>query len=184
MGPIKTILIGKRILYPALFQTIGESVPKKDLSFQGKTRASDPKSAFEINIKANAEIRKKITNFVLEMFMLIERRIPCVSYRRKHIAFCSARFTPTQKFGVGVHALRILQLYSVQAATCRFFIPSQVEELTTFLSVRSFLVRHSFSDGGSEGGSPSCGERSRTIKIVNPVRGRDTLRALMWPLTG
>src|SRR3990167_7946245 len=80
MGPIKTILIGYRILYPALFQAICESVPKKDSSFQGKTRASDPKSVFEINIKANAEIRNKITNFVLEMFILIERQIPCVSY--------------------------------------------------------------------------------------------------------
>ena len=71
MGPIKTILTGYRILYPVLFQAIGESVPKKDFSFQGKTRASNPKSALEINIKANAEMRRKITNFVLEMFILI-----------------------------------------------------------------------------------------------------------------
>ena len=69
MGATKTILIGYEILYPALFHAIGESVPKKDFSFQGKTRASVPKSAFEINIKANAEMRKKITNFVLEMFI-------------------------------------------------------------------------------------------------------------------
>ena len=68
MGPTKTILTGYRILYPALFQAIGESVPRKDFSCQGKTRASDPKTALEINIKANAEMRKNITNFVFEMF--------------------------------------------------------------------------------------------------------------------
>ena len=78
MGPIKTILTGYRTLYPALFQAIGESTPKKDSSFQGKTRASDPKSAFEINIKANAEMRNNITNFVLEILILqsIEQVLP------------------------------------------------------------------------------------------------------------
>jgi len=69
MGPTKTTFIGYEILYPMLFQAMGESVPKKDFSCQGKTRASVPKSVFEISINANAEMRKKITNFALEMFI-------------------------------------------------------------------------------------------------------------------
>ena len=72
MGPTKTILTGKRILYPILFQAMGDSVPRKDSGGCGKTRASVPKSAFEINIKATAETRKRITNFVLEIFIEIE----------------------------------------------------------------------------------------------------------------
>ncbi|MFA6365479.1 MAG: hypothetical protein WCW78_03700 [Candidatus Paceibacterota bacterium] len=67
MGPTKTNLIGKRILYPILFQTTDDSFPKKDSGGCGKTRASVPKSAFEINMKANAKIMKTITNLVLEM---------------------------------------------------------------------------------------------------------------------
>jgi hypothetical protein len=62
--------MGYEILYPALFHATGESVPKKDFSLHGKTRASNPKNAFEISIKANARIRKKTTNFILEISTL------------------------------------------------------------------------------------------------------------------
>ena len=55
-----------------LFQAMGDPVPRKDSPFPGKSPTSDPKSALVINWKANAETRKRITNFVLEIFIVFQ----------------------------------------------------------------------------------------------------------------
>ena len=62
-GPTKTILTGYMIAATVRFQAIGEPVPGNQSPFTG------PKSELVININANAEMRKKITNFVLEIFI-------------------------------------------------------------------------------------------------------------------
>ena len=52
------------------FQAIGDAVPKKESGCLGNTRGPvDPKSVLVINIKANPEMMKRITNFVLEIFI-------------------------------------------------------------------------------------------------------------------
>ena len=52
------------------FQTIGDAVPRKESGCLGKPRGPvDPKSEVVINIKANPEMIKRLTNFFLEMFM-------------------------------------------------------------------------------------------------------------------
>ena len=48
-GPIKTILIGYKIVDTVLFQAIGDPVPGNHSPFTGKSRTSDPKSELEIN---------------------------------------------------------------------------------------------------------------------------------------
>jgi|GEM_PF-7047080 len=58
----------------AFFQAIGDAVPRKESGCLGKPRGPvDPKSEVVIKRKANPEMMKRITNFVLEMFILIER---------------------------------------------------------------------------------------------------------------
>jgi hypothetical protein len=42
-GPIKTILIGYKIVDIVLFQAIGDPVPANHSPFTGKSRTSDPK---------------------------------------------------------------------------------------------------------------------------------------------
>ena len=69
IGPTSTILIGNTILYPRLFQATGEVVPSQDSGGWVNTCVLVVKSVFEINIKANAQTRKMITNLVLEMFI-------------------------------------------------------------------------------------------------------------------
>ncbi len=70
-GPIKTILIGNIIVDTVFFQAIGDAVPRKESGCLGKPRGPvDPKSVLVINIKANPEITKKITDFVLEIFII------------------------------------------------------------------------------------------------------------------
>ena len=61
-GPTKTILTGYIIAAKFLFQAIGESAPGNHVPF-----ITGPKSKLEIPRKANAETRKMITNFVLEI---------------------------------------------------------------------------------------------------------------------
>ena len=48
-GPIKTILIGYKIVDKVLFQAIGDPVPGNHSPFTGKSRTSGPKSELEIN---------------------------------------------------------------------------------------------------------------------------------------
>ena len=48
-GPIKTNLIGYKIVAKVLFQAIGDPVPGNHSPFTGKSRTSDPKSELEIN---------------------------------------------------------------------------------------------------------------------------------------
>ena len=68
-GPINTILIGDIIVDTVLFQAMGDAVPRKESGCFGKPRGPvDPKSEVLINIKTNAEITKRITNFFLEIF--------------------------------------------------------------------------------------------------------------------
>lgn len=56
-----------------LFQAIGDAVPRKESGCLGKPRRPvDPKREVVINIKASPEMMKKITNFVLEMFIYCE----------------------------------------------------------------------------------------------------------------
>ncbi len=83
-GPIKTIFIGKIIVDTVFFQTIGDAVPRKESGCFGKPRGPvDPKSEVLIKRKENPEMMKRITNFVLEIFMfiIIKRLILRVSYR-------------------------------------------------------------------------------------------------------
>ena len=48
-GPIKTILIGYKIVDTVLFQATGDPVPGNHSPFTGKSRTSGPKSELEIN---------------------------------------------------------------------------------------------------------------------------------------
>lgn len=48
-GPIKTILIGYKIVATVLFQAIGDPVPGNHSPFTGKSRTSGAKSELEIN---------------------------------------------------------------------------------------------------------------------------------------
>jgi len=65
-GPTKTIFIGYIIAAKFLFQAIGESVPGNHVPF-----TIGPKSKLVINTKANAEMRKIITNLVLDILILL-----------------------------------------------------------------------------------------------------------------
>ena len=67
-------MIGDIIVDTVFFQAIGDAVPKKESGCLGKPRGPvDPKSVVVINIKANPETRKRITNFVLEIFIQARR---------------------------------------------------------------------------------------------------------------
>ncbi len=75
-GPIKTILIGNRIVAAAFFQAIGEPVLRKDSLCEGKSLGpDDPNSVLEIKRNINPAMRKKITNFVLEVFIASKNKI-------------------------------------------------------------------------------------------------------------
>lgn len=85
-GPIKIVLIGNIILDVALFHAIGESLPvlRTESGGLGNPRGPVvPKSDVVIKRKANPEMRKRITNFVSEIFMfvVIKRLTPHVSYK-------------------------------------------------------------------------------------------------------
>ena len=71
-GPIKTIFIGNIIVDTAFFQAIGDAVPRKESGCLGKPRGPvDPTSEVVIKRKANPEMMKRITNFVLEIFIYV-----------------------------------------------------------------------------------------------------------------
>ena len=63
-GPTKIIFIGYILAAKFLFKVIGESVPGNQVPF-----TTGPKSKLVIPLKANAETRKTITNFFIEIFM-------------------------------------------------------------------------------------------------------------------
>lgn len=65
-GPTKTNFIGYIIAAKFLFQAIGELVPGNQSPF-----TPGPKNKLEITTKANAETRKRMMNFVLEIFILL-----------------------------------------------------------------------------------------------------------------
>ena len=69
MGPTKTILIGYRIVDTVLFHPISDSVPRKDSPLSGMSLTSDRKITLQIKRKANPQIRKRETNFFLEIFI-------------------------------------------------------------------------------------------------------------------
>jgi hypothetical protein len=83
MGPTKTILIGYRIVDTVLFHPISDSVPKKDSPLSGMSRMADRKITLEIKRKANPEMRKRETNFFLEilimLFFVILNKIFCIT---------------------------------------------------------------------------------------------------------
>jgi hypothetical protein len=87
MGPTKTILIGYRIVDTVLFHPISDSVPRKDSPLSGMSRTTDPKITLEIKRKANPDMRKRKTNFVLEIFImlifLILIKKPCDTHKDK-----------------------------------------------------------------------------------------------------
>jgi|CXWL01.1.fsa_nt_gi hypothetical protein len=94
-GPIKTILIGNIILDVALFHAIGESLPVLRTESGGLGNPCGPvvpKSDVVIKRKANPEMRKRITNLFLEMFIfsIIEHRIFRVSCRGCSVSFGSS----------------------------------------------------------------------------------------------
>ena len=64
-GPTNTILTGYMIAANVRFQAIGELVPANQSPFTGCN------SKLVTIIKANAETRKMITNFVLEIFIML-----------------------------------------------------------------------------------------------------------------
>jgi hypothetical protein len=66
-----TILIGNKIVDTMLFQAIDDPVPRKDSPCAGNSRVSVPESELEINWKTNPKTRKRITNFVLEIFIML-----------------------------------------------------------------------------------------------------------------
>src|SRR3990167_3333104 len=69
-GPIKTIFIGNIIVDTAFFHGFGDAVPRKESGCLGTPRGPvDPKSEVVIKRKTNPEMRKKITNLILEMFI-------------------------------------------------------------------------------------------------------------------
>ena len=62
--------MGNIIVDTVFFQTIGDAVPRKESGCLGKPLGPvDPKSVVVINIKTNPEMRKRITNFFLEIFI-------------------------------------------------------------------------------------------------------------------
>ena len=65
-GPTKTILTGYIIAAKFLFHAIGESVPGNHVPL-----TIGPKSRLVININANAETRKIITNLFLDILILL-----------------------------------------------------------------------------------------------------------------
>ena len=69
MGPTKTILIGYRIVDTMLFHPVSDSVPRKDAPLSGMSPTSDRKITLEIKRKANPQMRKRETNFFLEIFI-------------------------------------------------------------------------------------------------------------------
>jgi len=78
------------IVDTACFHGSGDAVPRKESGCFGKPRGPvDPKSEVAIKRKTNPEMRKEMTNFILELFIVIERRIPCVSYHRRGRDFIS-----------------------------------------------------------------------------------------------
>ena len=52
-----------------LLHPVWGSVPSQDSGGSVKTWGRGPKSELEINMKANAQMRKRITNFFLEMLI-------------------------------------------------------------------------------------------------------------------
>ena len=73
-GPIKTILIGDRIVDTVLFQATGESIRRSESGGLGKPLGPvDPKSEVVIKRKINPETMKRTTNFFLEILILTVR---------------------------------------------------------------------------------------------------------------
>ena len=69
-GPIKTTLVGNIIVDTSFFQAIGDAVPRKESGCLGNPRGPvDPKSEVVMERKTNPEMMKRITNFVLEIFI-------------------------------------------------------------------------------------------------------------------
>jgi hypothetical protein len=69
-GPIKTTFIGEITADTVCFHAIGEAVPRRESGCLGKPRGPvDPRSEVVMKRKANPEMMKRMTNFVLEMRM-------------------------------------------------------------------------------------------------------------------
>lgn len=83
-GPVTTAFIGNIMVDTVFFHAIGDAVPRRGSGYFGKPRGPvDPKSEVVINIKTNPEIIKRITNFFLEISILIKPSILHISYKRK-----------------------------------------------------------------------------------------------------
>ncbi len=68
---IKTNLTGYTIVARAAFQPVGDPAPGNQSPFLGKSPTSVPKIELEINWKTAAATRNIMTNFFLEIFMLL-----------------------------------------------------------------------------------------------------------------
>ena len=67
--------MGSIIVDTLFFQAIGDAVPRKESGCLGKPRGPvDPKSEVVIKRKANPEIMKRTTNFVLGIFIYYKLR--------------------------------------------------------------------------------------------------------------
>jgi hypothetical protein len=69
-GPTKINLTGYKMAAKVRFHAIGELVPGNHSPF-----ITGPKSKLEMPTKANADTRKMMTNFVLEIFILLRLAI-------------------------------------------------------------------------------------------------------------
>ena len=64
--------MGNIIVDTAFFHGSGDAVPRKESGCLGKPRGPvEPKSEVVIERKANPKIMKRITNFVLEIFIYV-----------------------------------------------------------------------------------------------------------------
>lgn len=69
-GPIKTIFTGNIIVDTVFFHGFSDAVPRKESGCFGNPLGPvEPKIEVVINIKANPEMRKRITNFFFEIFI-------------------------------------------------------------------------------------------------------------------
>ena len=112
-GPIKTILIGDRIVDTTDFQAPWDSDPRKDSGGWSKSKVV-------LKRKANAKMRKRATNFILEIFILFElnhRLLSVINHLRVEIVslssiyglFCQLNYFMTpfpRKFSVSLRQTR------------------------------------------------------------------------------
>jgi len=87
-------LIGDIIVATVFFQAVGDAVPRKESGCLGNPRGPvDPKSVVVINIKANPEMMKRITNFFLEIFIYLHLNLVLIVCQYIFIVIRDITFT-------------------------------------------------------------------------------------------